>query len=53
MIDFTPVVRPWFLKRVRESESWLHNTEEVQRRELDRLLTVGRRTLWGVDSGRI
>lgn len=51
MLDFTPVVRPWFLKRVKESEGWLHRTEEVQRRELDRLLAVGRRTLWGVEHG--
>lgn len=51
MIDFTPIVRPWLLKRVRESEKWLHHTEDVQRRELDQLLSVGRRTLWGVEHG--
>ncbi len=51
MINFTPIVRPWFLKRVKESESWLHRTREVQTRELDHLLAVGRRTLWGVEHG--
>lgn len=51
MIDFTPIVRPWFMRRVKVSESWRGNTEKVQRDELDRLLDVGRRTLWGESHG--
>ena len=51
MMDFTPIVRPWFLRRVKESERWRGHVEEVQRAELARLLSVGRRTRWGVEHG--
>ncbi len=51
MMNFTPIIRPWFLQRVREAESWRGRIEEVQRAELDRLLSVGRHTRWGVENG--
>ncbi len=51
MINFTPLVRPWFIQRVRVSENWHGHIEQVQRAELDRLLAVGRRTRWGFEHG--
>lgn len=51
MIDFTPLVRPWFLRRIREAESWRGHVEKVQRKQLITLLSYGRRTLWGVEKG--
>lgn len=51
MIDFTPLVRPWFLRRIREAESWRGHVEKVQRKQLTTLLSYGRRTLWGVEKG--
>lgn len=51
MINFTPIVRPLLLRRVKESESWRHRIKEVQLRELDMLLAVGRDTQWGKEHG--
>lgn len=51
MINFTPIVRQFFLRRVKESESWTHHIKEVQLRELDMLLAVGRDTQWGWEHG--
>lgn len=51
MINFTPIVRPLLLRRVKVSESWCHHIKEVQLRELDMLLAVGRDTQWGRKHG--
>ncbi|MCM1255085.1 MAG: GH3 auxin-responsive promoter family protein [Duncaniella sp.] len=51
MINFTPIVIPLLLRRVKISESWCHHIKEVQLRELNMLLAVGRDTQWGRKHG--
>jgi len=49
MFDFTPLVRPWFMRRAAASRSWTPGggIERAQRRELARLLHDGRRCRQG------
>ncbi|MBQ9077304.1 MAG: GH3 auxin-responsive promoter family protein [Muribaculaceae bacterium] len=47
MIDFTPIVRPYFARRVRASKRWIAEGEQEQRRQLAWLVGAARKTLWG------
>ncbi len=47
MLDFTPIVRPFFMRRVAASRRWRSDTEAVQKRVLSRLLARGSATEWG------
>ena len=49
MIDFTPLVRPWFMQRVKASREWTADggIERAQRRQLAMLLHDGARCRQG------
>lgn len=47
MTDFTPLARPLFTPRVKAARSWVGHCEEVQRRQLDWLLSRARSTAVG------
>lgn len=47
MIDFTPIVRPIFMRRVAASRRWKADVEGAQRRVLDQLLKQASSTEWG------
>lgn len=51
MIDFTPIVRPYFLRRVKASLRWVTDGELVQREQLAWMIKSARRTLWGEKLG--
>lgn len=51
MIDFTPVVRPIFDSRIRESFRFVNHGDSVQREQLDELLQQASRTEIGVKYG--
>lgn len=51
MIDFTPLVRPWFRRITRRAESWHGHTREVQTALLAGILARGARTRWGAAHG--
>lgn len=51
MINFTPIVRPWFIHKAGEMQSWQGHTEQVQRRVLSWLVSMGRKTKWGATRG--
>lgn len=51
MIDFTPIVRPYFMQRVKASRRWNANGERVQREQLAWMIKSARRTLWGEKYG--
>lgn len=55
-MNLTPLVRPWFLHKASRPQSWCGRVEEVQRAQLDMLLSRGRLTKWGrsvgLDKGR-
>ena len=51
MIDFTPLVRPWFRRITRQAESWHGHTREVQTALLAGILARGARTRWGAAHG--
>ncbi len=50
-MNFTPLIRPWFNRRVKASLSWKGHTREVQLSELDRLLKSLRQTRWAAEKG--
>lgn len=43
----TRIIRPYFMLRMRQVSRQADLTEQLQRRELDRLLARGRKCLWG------
>ncbi|MDE7411793.1 MAG: GH3 auxin-responsive promoter family protein, partial [Paramuribaculum sp.] len=47
MINFTPVVRPYFLRRADALRRYAGHTEVLQRAELERMLRMAEHTLWG------
>lgn len=47
MIDFTPIVRPFFMRRVTASMQWRSDIEGYQRRLLAMLVRKASRTEWG------
>lgn len=51
MIDFTPIVRPFFMRRVSASRRWRSDTEAVQKRVLSQLIDRGASTEWGKSHG--
>ncbi|MBD5271104.1 MAG: GH3 auxin-responsive promoter family protein [Bacteroides sp.] len=51
MIDFTPLVRPWFLRKDSHLESWRGATRRVQLEQLRYLLSRGAATKWGAARG--
>lgn len=51
MMDFTPLVRPWFSHLSATASGWRGNTGAVQRRVLASLVSRGRKTLWGETHG--
>lgn len=51
MIDFTPLVRPYFARRVKASLSWRGQIRDVQLTQLQWLLRSLRVTRWGVEHG--
>ena len=51
MIDFTPLVRPYFARRVKASLSWRGQIRDVQLTQLQWLLRALRATRWGVEHG--
>ncbi len=51
MMDFTPIVRPFFKRRVKAAQTWRGHLREVQLKELDRLLRALRLTGWGAGIG--
>jgi len=46
-MNFTPLTRPWFARRVKAAATWLGNEEQTQRLQLAYLLSRGRHTLVG------
>lgn len=50
-MDFTPLARLLFKRRVDASLSWKGDTRRVQLNELDRLLAALRKTRWGAENG--
>lgn len=50
-MNFTPIVRPWFARRIAASDSWRGRTREVQLAQLNMLLRALRSTRWGADRG--
>lgn len=50
-MSLTRLVRPYFMTRIKAAERYSEATEELQRRELDRLLAAGRRCRWGAEHG--
>lgn len=47
MTDFTPLARPLFAPRIRTALGWIGRCEDVQRRQLDRLLSKAASTAIG------
>lgn len=47
MVTLTKIIRPWFLKRIREVESTYDDPQKLQCVTLARLIDKGRKTLWG------
>ncbi|MBO4965378.1 MAG: GH3 auxin-responsive promoter family protein [Muribaculaceae bacterium] len=45
--DFTPLIRPYFIRRAARTDSWQHLTPQIQRDQLKWLLHKARRTLVG------
>ena len=50
-IDFTPLVRPYFLKVAGRTQSWKGNTERIQRRILESHLRKAQDTKYGKAHG--
>lgn len=50
-MDFTPIVRPYFARRVAASRRYVDEAEAVQRQELAWLMAKGAKTLWGERHG--
>lgn len=51
MINLTPLIRPFFLRRVGAAQSWRGRADEVQQDCLARLIARGRRTAYGAAHG--
>ncbi len=51
MIDFTPIIRPYFMQRVKATRRWSADGEQVQREQLAWMIKDARRTLWGEKYG--
>ena len=47
----TPLIRPYFMRRIREIAPWLDDVEGTQRRQLAWLLARGRQTRYGSEHG--
>lgn len=47
MMNLTPLVRPYFIRRVNASLRWIAGGEREQRRQLAWMVNAARRTLWG------
>ncbi|MBR6640054.1 MAG: GH3 auxin-responsive promoter family protein, partial [Muribaculaceae bacterium] len=47
-MDFTPIVRPFFAHRVKESLHWISQSEKIQRQQLMWMIKQARNTQWGV-----
>lgn len=47
-MDFTPIVRPFFARRVKESLRWTSQSEMIQRQQLMWMIRQARNTQWGV-----
>ncbi len=47
-MDFTPIVRPFFARRINESLRWIFQSEMVQRQQLMWMIRQARNTQWGV-----
>ncbi len=50
-MNLTPLVRPFFVRRVKETLRWAHASEQVQREQLAWMVAQARGTLWGVNHG--
>ncbi|MCM1347909.1 MAG: GH3 auxin-responsive promoter family protein [Firmicutes bacterium] len=46
-MNFTPLLRPYFEHRYKAIERYVDSVEQLQRRELGRILAHGRHCLWG------
>lgn len=51
MIDFTPISRPFFNRRVEAARRWSADPEATQRRVLASLIRRAASTRWGLDHG--
>lgn len=51
MINFTPIIRPYFMQRVKATRRWSADGEQVQREQLAWMIKTARRTLWGEKYG--
>ena len=47
-MDFTPIVRPFFVRRINESLRWIFQSEMIQRQQLMWMIRQARNTQWGV-----
>lgn len=47
MLDFTPLLRPYFMQRVKALHGYGARAEQLQRAELGRIVRVGSRCEWG------
>ena len=50
-MDLTPIVRPFFAHRVKESLRWTSQSEMIQRQQLMWMIQQARNTHWGVKYG--
>lgn len=50
-MNVTSLMRPWFSRRVKVAQGWEHNIEKVQRNELQRIVSQGKKTQWGHING--
>ncbi len=50
-MNLTPLVRPFFVRRVKETLRWAHASEQVQREQLAWMVAQACGTLWGVNHG--
>lgn len=50
-MDFTPIARPFFAHRVKESLRWISHREMIQRQQLMWMIKQARNTQWGEKHG--
>ncbi len=50
-MNLTPILRPFFLRRIKAVRNYSRSMEQIQRAELDHILRKGARCQWGRDHG--
>ena len=50
-MNYTPLVRPWFIHKAGQPLTWRGRVEDVQRATLSWLISHGSHTKWGHERG--